>query len=128
MAMREVERRPYVLALREFAGKHNVALADAAAALAAPGRRRHSLSNAAPQHDQSPRRSGPSIVRGRTVEVLRRPSAVELGRCDKLSALPFLKSSVGLSASRSLRDANSIAELFGWPCDALPAAIFPRGE
>ncbi len=30
-AMREAERRPYVLALREFAGKHNVALADAAA-------------------------------------------------------------------------------------------------
>ena len=29
--MRETERRPYVLALREFAGKHNIALADAAA-------------------------------------------------------------------------------------------------
>jgi len=29
--MREAERRPYVLALREFAGQHNVALADAAA-------------------------------------------------------------------------------------------------
>lgn len=30
-SMREAERRPYVLALREFAGKRNVALADAAA-------------------------------------------------------------------------------------------------
>ncbi|MBM3861013.1 MAG: SGNH/GDSL hydrolase family protein [Verrucomicrobia bacterium] len=29
--MREAEKRPYVLALREFADKHNVALADAAA-------------------------------------------------------------------------------------------------
>jgi lysophospholipase L1-like esterase len=29
--MREAERRPYVLALREFANKHNIALADAAA-------------------------------------------------------------------------------------------------
>lgn len=29
--MREAERRPYVLALREFADKHNVALADASA-------------------------------------------------------------------------------------------------
>lgn len=29
--MREAERRPYVLALREFAGQHQVALADAAA-------------------------------------------------------------------------------------------------
>ena len=30
-SMREAEKRPYVLALREFADKHNVALADAAA-------------------------------------------------------------------------------------------------
>jgi len=30
-SMNEVERRPYVLALREFADKHNIALADAAA-------------------------------------------------------------------------------------------------
>ncbi len=30
-SMREAERRPYVLALRDFAGKHQVALADAAA-------------------------------------------------------------------------------------------------
>ena len=29
--MREAERRPYVLAIREFAAKHNIALADAAA-------------------------------------------------------------------------------------------------
>ncbi len=29
--MREAERRPYVLALREFAEKHHLALADAAA-------------------------------------------------------------------------------------------------
>ncbi len=29
--MRETEKRPYVLALREFAGKHNIALADASA-------------------------------------------------------------------------------------------------
>lgn len=29
--MREAERRPYVLALREFSNKHNIALADAAA-------------------------------------------------------------------------------------------------
>lgn len=29
--MREVERRPYVLALREYSNKHNIALADAAA-------------------------------------------------------------------------------------------------
>jgi hypothetical protein len=29
--MREAERRPYVLALRDFAGKRQVALADAAA-------------------------------------------------------------------------------------------------
>lgn len=30
-SMLETERRPYVLALREFAGKHNIALADASA-------------------------------------------------------------------------------------------------
>jgi lysophospholipase L1-like esterase len=30
-SMRETEKRPYVLALRDFAGKHNVALADASA-------------------------------------------------------------------------------------------------
>jgi lysophospholipase L1-like esterase len=30
-SMRESEKRPYVLALRDFAGKHNVALADASA-------------------------------------------------------------------------------------------------
>ena len=29
--MRETEKRPYVLALREFAGRHNIALADASA-------------------------------------------------------------------------------------------------